>query len=39
MKLREHISGVESVASLTGLRRLADQAALAAHRAEIGALA
>ena len=39
MTLREHISGVESVASLTGLGRLADRAALAAHRAEIGALA
>lgn len=39
MTLREHISGVESVASLTGLGRLADQAALAAHRAETGAFA
>lgn len=39
MTLREHISGVESVASLTGLGRLADQAALAAHRAETGSLA
>ena len=38
MTLREHISGVESVASLTGLGRLADRAALAAHRAETGTL-
>ena len=38
MTLREHISGVESVASLTGLGRLADQAALAVHRAETGTL-
>ena len=38
MTLREHISGVESVASLTGLGRLADRAALAVHRAETGAL-
>ena len=39
MTLCEHISDIESVASLTGLGRQADQAALAAHRAEIGALA
>ena len=38
MTLREHLSGVESVASLTGLGRLADRAALAVHRAEMGAL-
>lgn len=38
MTLREHLSGVESVASLTGLGRLADRAVLAVHRAEIGAL-
>lgn len=38
MTLREHISGVEGVASLTGLGRLADRAALAAYRAEAGAL-
>ena len=38
MTLREHLSGVESVANLTGLGRLADRAALAVHRAETGAL-
>ena len=38
MTLREHISGVESVASLTGLGRLADRTALAVHQAETGVL-
>ena len=38
MTLREHISSVETVASLTGLGRLADRAALAVHRAQIGGL-
>ena len=38
MTLREHISGVESVASLAGLGRLADRTTLAVHRAEAGAL-
>ena len=38
MTLREHISGVESVASLTGLGRLADRAALAVYRAETSTL-
>ena len=38
MTLREHVLGVESVASLTGLGRLADRAALAASRAETGTL-
>lgn len=38
MTLREHLFSVESVASLTDLGGLADRAALAAHRAESGAL-
>ena len=38
MTLREHVLDVESVASLTGLGRLADRAALAASRAETGML-
>lgn len=38
MTLREHLFSVESVASLTDLGELADRAALAAHRAESGAL-
>ena len=37
MTLREHISSVECVASLTGLGRLADRTALAVHRAETDA--
>ena len=38
MSIREHISGVENVTSLTVLGRLADRAALAAHRSETGRL-
>lgn len=38
MNIREHISGIERVASLTGLGRLADRAELAVHRSETGAL-
>ena len=38
MTLRKHLSGVESVANLTWLGRLADRTALAVHRAEAGAL-
>ena len=37
MSIREQISGIESVASLTELGRLADRAALAVHRSETGA--
>ncbi len=38
MNIREQISGIEKVASLTGLGRLADRAELAVHRSETGGL-
>lgn len=38
MTVRGQISSIESVASLTGLGRLADRAALAAHRSETSTL-
>ncbi len=38
MNIRERISGIERVAILTGLGRLADRAELAVHRSETGAL-